>query len=392
MVDQGLLLFFPALLLVTYLHGSVIRFLQVHFQQGWVVFLSVLEIVLKVTLIWIFGNNNYTASDLLAAAALSEFIPFVVALIATRHLIGNIKTTKQPFRLREKAASWKTLLKEGRPTWLLAISERVLGRDIDILLLGIMAGPLEVAKYALPFTLAAISISVATSTFQSTTNLTTFTEATQKDGSGKSKNILKALFEYWALFVLPIATGGIILGDKILHLLYGEAADGTGLVTALLFASFAFSNLSGLAKDALQGIGDDRSPAKVHLMGGGTNLVLSLLFIPIWGAAGAAAATLISTILIAYFQISVLPVSLRGFPSPRSFVAVFVSLLAMFSAVHFSQDLLFEAKANWTSTSLSIMVGGFAYCLGLLTVGPKTTLGERITNVPPVLGFARRVL
>jgi len=390
--DPSLLIFVPWLLLVTYLHGSMIRVLQVYFRQGLVVSLTAGEIIFKVAVVWVLGNNTPTAWDLLTAATISEFASFSIAMFATYHFLGKSKTSAQSSQPSGKKLNWKTLLREGRPSWLLAISERVLGRDVDILLIGIMVGPLEVVRYALPFTLATISISVATSAFQSTTNLATFTEARLGSESQNNKALLKVLFEYWSFFVVPIAVGGMLMGDRILHLLYGDVADGTALVSVLLFASFALSNLSGLAKDALQGIGNDKSPAKVHLIGGALNLTLSLVLIPFYGAVGAAAATLISTALIALVQVMGLPCSLKTFPSPRSLFAVFLALLCMFSVIHFSQNLNLGASESWGATMLLVIVGALAYILGLIFVNPRSSLGERFTNAPGVLRYARKVL
>jgi len=150
--------------------------------------------------------------------------------------------------------------------------------------------------------------------------------------------------------------------------------------------------LSGLAKDALQGIGNDKSPAMVYMGGGILNLILSLILIPTLGAEGAATATLVSTALIALVQVVVLPCSLRTFPSRRSLAAVFLALLCMFFVIHFGQALFSDVESSWVPTIVSIAVGGLAYLLGLMSVNPRSSLGERLINAPGILRNAGRVL
>jgi len=392
LTETSLLVFVPLLLLVSYLHGMVTRILQVFFQQRTVVLLTAVEIVFKVAVVLLLGGSSSGAQELLAAATFSELFVFILAGLMVWKILATMRREGTQENSGASSPGWKELLVEGRPTWLLAMSERILGRDVDILLLGILAGPLEVAKYALPFSLATISISVATSVFQSTTNLSTFTEVGMDGGHARRRTLLKALFEFWTLFVMPIALGGVLVGNRILHLLYGEAADGCGAVTALLFAAFAFSNLAGLAKDALQGMGDDRRPAKVHLMGGVLNLGLSLLLIPRFGAMGAATATLVAAVMIALMQVLSLPDEIKVLPSMRPAGISFLALGTMALVITGSSYLTSFAQGSWGMTAGAILAGIIAYFGILMVMEPQSSLRQAMESAPPALRWARRVL
>ncbi len=390
MTSPGLLLFVAPLLLASFLHGLAVRVLQIHFRQGVVAALAAGEILFKLLLLRVLGGAGLTAADLLAASVITELVSCAVAGLV---IMGILKRMK-PRKAEEQVAvpGVIALLGEGRPSWVLAFSERVLGREVDIFLLGLMAGPVEVARYALPFTLASISVSVASSVFQSTTNLTAFTEAGAADGDRGRRALLQALSEFWALFVLPIAVGGVLVGGRILSLLYGEAGEGLTLLSALLFLSFAFSSLSGLAKDALQGQGEDRRPAQVHAVGGVVNLILSLVLIPQLGAEGAALATLLATGLITVLQLGLMPDSLRTGPGRRPLRAVVPALLVLSLGVWLGSRPVFGSSSALGSVLMSVAVGGVGYLAGLAILGPHSSLRHRLDGAPGVLRAARRFL
>lgn len=393
----ALLVFVPILLGVSYLHGLAMRILQVFFQQRTVMLLTSLEIVIKVAAVGVLGGSASSAGDLLAAAVLSEFLVLTLAAFVVGSLVRRMSPTAG---FSPSIPRWRELLRAGRAPWLLSLAERVLGREVDVLLLGILAGPAEVSRYALPFSLATLSISLAGSVFQSTTNLAAFTEASPQG----RRHLLRVLLEYWMFFVLPLALGGMMMGDRLLRLLYGETAGGVGLVPVFLFAAFALYHLAGQVKDALQGCGDDRRPMRAHLIGGGVNLVLSILWIPAHGAQGAALATLLGAVVINLVQWAALPSALRVLPRGRSVLAVGVGLGVMALVVRWLGFHLLGlrwvgngspvdgADGGWALTLLLIAMGAGAYFLALIGVGPHSSLRGHLPASLPLAGLARRML
>ncbi len=392
-VPEGasLLVYVPALLMVTYLHSMVVRILQVFFRQKAVVIITTAELVFKVVLFRVIGGSNPGGDDLIVATLISEFVAFLAAAGIVSRIKSDLKQSTADIK-PGKTPGWKQLLSQGRPSWLLSIATRVLGREVDIILLGILSSPLEITKYALPFSLAVLSVSLAGGVLQSTTTMTTFAEAGKSSDPSRRAHFYKALLEYWFLFVVPISFGGGLLGNRLLELLYGDSAAGCGKVTALLFAAVALSNLSEITKDAMQGMGEDKRPAVIHMAAGVLNLVLSVLWIPVYGATGAALATLLSAALIVVTQLIFLPDELKIHPARRLILVVGTALLGMCVAVLVSDHVISNLLNDWFSALVLIAIGVVVYFLSLGVIQPHSSLRNRLNHLPSNIKFARRVL
>ena len=387
-----LLLFVPFLLLVSFLHGNLIRVLQVNFRPGLVSFLAAIEIITKVALLRLIGGADPDASALVLAAIGSETIALVGAALASTRILWQMKPAALPSDNHHPMPGISALLVSGRPTWLLSIAQRILGRDVDILLLGLMAGPVEITKYALSYTLATIGLSLASSAFQSTTAVSAFTESSAESSPDARARLLKAMLEYWLVFVTPIGVGGILLGGRFLHFLYGGAADGTNAVVALLFGAFCLGELSSLGKDALHGMGKDNRPARAHWSGGAVNLTFSILLIPHYGALGAAGATLMASIIVAVIQYRFLLTNLNCSPERRSLLASLAALSVLAGSVLIANLLGSGQNDSPMRLSMTVLFAGVAYLLTLGIIGPNTSLRQGCATGPRALRLARRIL
>lgn len=381
---RSLLVFVPALLMVSYLHGMAVRVLQVFFRQGIVAGLVSVEIVVKVALVAALGGSGADARVLLVAATAAEAVVMAAGWLLVVRQVRHMEP-EDAAAARPVAPSARRLLRDGRATWVISLAERVLGRDVDILLLGLLAGPVEVARYALPFSLATLSLNLAAGLYEGTTNLAAFTEAAPE----ARRRLLRVLFEYWLLFVVPLAVGGILLGNGLLTVLYGEAAAGSGAVTGLLFAALAVYQLAALLKDAMQGSGDDGRPTRAHLAGGGVNLALTVVLIPHFGATGAAAATLVGATITCVWQLVSLPEALRTAPSRRVVAVAALALSAMAAAVQLAGV---APGGGWLHAVSLVALGGAVYFASLGLVGPRSTLGGHLPAALPLRAVARRVL
>jgi O-antigen/teichoic acid export membrane protein len=113
------------------------------------------------------------------------------------------------------------------------------------------------------------------------------------------KSLSKA-FNYSLILAIPVLVGGILLGDKLLYILYGaEFAGGyTTLVILLIvqivniFQFFFTSYLSALDRQ--------KEAFKITAVSAVLNIMLNILIIPLIGIAGAAIATLLTMTINAF--------------------------------------------------------------------------------------------
>jgi O-antigen/teichoic acid export membrane protein len=357
-----------ALLAVSFVNASMVRSLQGCFRQDVLALLTTAEVVVKLGLVWWWGQGTATAATLLGAGAVAEGISTIVAAwFLARSLPKG--ATAPGAETREDAPGLRTLLREGRPTWLLSLAERILGREIDVLIIGLLASPAQVTVYTLGYTVANLGISLTTSAAESTTNLTAFTEAGTA-GAGTPRRLLRAMTEFWLLLVVPAAVGGAVVGPRVLHTFYGSAAEGAGLVCAILFAALALMALAAIGRDALLGAGRDRRAVMVFGAGGAVNLALSLLLTRPLGALGPALGTLagaiVTTALIFGREIS--PAALWRWRRP-----LLVSAAALGGLV-VAAKLTAELGPGTMALLATVAAGAGAYVLLLALLKPRTSL------------------
>jgi len=235
-------------------------------------------------------------------------------------------------------------------------------------------------------------LSLASSAFQSTTAISAFAESGTQGSPEARGRLLKAMLEYWLVFVTPIAVGGILLGGRMLTILYGDAAEGTGTVVALLFGACCLDELASLGKDALHGMNRDHRPARAHWAGGMVNLVGSILLIPRWGAQGAALATLLATCIVTVIQFRFLLKHLCCSPGRRSLLAGSMALGALSISIFLADRVASEPADSLARLSLTILGAGTAYLITLAIIGPHTSLRDGCKTGPLALRLARRIL
>jgi O-antigen/teichoic acid export membrane protein len=166
--------------------------------------------------------------------------------------------------------------------------------NTDVLILGWFRSAEEVGFYAaaqrIVQLLYAIPIVLAVAAFPIFSRL-----ARREDA--KAKRILEMVLSFSLLLALPLAAGGLILDKAIMEFVFGgqyvQAALPFGLLSLTLIPIFPSIILS----NTVFAYGAQRKLAVFTAIGGIANVLLDLVFIPPWGAAGSAAATILSQAL-----------------------------------------------------------------------------------------------
>lgn len=93
---------------------------------------------------------------------------------------------------------------------------------------------------------------------------------------------------------IPLSVGGIILGTPLMGLVFGAPYRAGGLSFEILMATLLFDFSASIVINALFAYDHQKSLIISSALGGVVNVVLDLLFIPRFGIAGSAVATLIA--------------------------------------------------------------------------------------------------
>ncbi|MCZ7401449.1 MAG: flippase [Candidatus Methanoperedens sp.] len=182
------------------------------------------------------------------------------------------------------------------------------------------------------------------------------------------ESLARAL-SYSLLLALPVLAGGILLGDKLLYYLYGaEFSSGYTALIILLAVQVVnvFQYFFTMYLDALD---HPKDSFKVTAISGIANVLLNIIFIPLYGIKGAAIATLLSMIFNVFLarralsriiSIKVEHSSLKNILMATTAMAVLVGLYRMF--IHLS---------NIWVTLLAVAAGGIIYSFLILKLDKK---------------------
>lgn len=265
--------------------GNVYRsWFEAEVRMGRVV--KVEMIVLALT-----GLGNLTA--ILSSAPMWVFL-LVQTLAVSANSIGAIL-----IYARERGSAprpiweWKTARTLLRDSWPLIISAvgLILYLKIDQVMLGRMASESEVGVYAAALKLSEIWYSVPmilVSTFYPAIVRAHEVDPTQFEAR------VSALLDFFNGISISIALVVSLTATSLVSVLYGSAYDGAGPVLALHVWASVFIFMGTLTGKWYLLAGIQKLNILRNFLGAGINVALNLWAIPIWGAWGAALATLIS--------------------------------------------------------------------------------------------------
>lgn len=116
--------------------------------------------------------------------------------------------------------------------------------------------------------------------------------------ANKDNERFRAIFERTLGVVLmasvPLALGGIVLGTPIMSLVFGAPYAPGGLSFKILMATMIFDFPLAIVSTAMFAYDRQKSLINSSIIGGTLNVALDLAFIPMFGMAGSAVATLIA--------------------------------------------------------------------------------------------------
>jgi O-antigen/teichoic acid export membrane protein len=163
---------------------------------------------------------------------------------------------------------------------------------LDQLLLFWLRGPSELAQYAV-----AVKVAEALNLIPESIMVTVFPllAATEFSAPQRFRRVYELTIRYLIVLVLPLALLITLERDLVIRSLFGPGyASGSGALAILAWWMF-FSYTGAVYLGLMVVRSQQRVIAVVSLLALAINLALNLLWIPRWGAAGAAAANLVSS-------------------------------------------------------------------------------------------------
>lgn len=183
---------------------------------------------------------------------------------------------------------------------------------------------------------------------------------------------LTRAFTYSFFLAIPVTAGGLILAEKLLHYLYGAAFEpGSQILWILLFVQIAniFMYLLTMCLNAM-----DMPKISFYCtaVSAALNILLCILFIPLYGISGAAGASLITISINAVLAYIMLKSSVRISIDGRSVKNLLLSA-ALMSAALLVYLAIFPIR-EFIGLVLAVAIGAAVYFAAVLA------LDDRIRN------------
>lgn len=174
----------------------------------------------------------------------------------------------------------------------------VLDKKVDIVLVGMLVGPVAASYYTLAKQIAGFTSMPAASI--GFTISPTLGEQKAGDDLERAARLYETSLEYVLLLYVPATVGVVLVARPLVRLVFG-AQYLPAVPVVQVFAGFIFVDaINQTTSDALDFLGRARARAIAKGVTAVGNLALNLVLIPRYGAAGAAVATVVtSTVFVA---------------------------------------------------------------------------------------------
>jgi len=279
------LYFVPPLVFTAIFQGMGKTILNSYYEQKLVNILSVWEMVLKLGLVVAAIQLGFGVIGFLSIIITVQIVTGGQMFIRARKQLAKKPKSKQLFRLRDKFSV-------AVDAFITAISIRVLGRQSDLLLLGMLHPDIrEVAIYAVVIGLPAMSFDAFRTLIGGGLGLTAFTELVKTERWNELRESYTKILHIFSILILPMMVGGALVGGELAAFMYGEEYLGLDLPIAILFVCLGISIVSSVTMDLLYAFDLSRKLRNSRIAFGLANVVGNILIIPYYGATGVAIIT-----------------------------------------------------------------------------------------------------
>jgi O-antigen/teichoic acid export membrane protein len=259
-------------------------------------------------------------------------------------LIGSKKRVFKE-KVAPQRVEFKRVMKYSLFLYIFLIMNVMLGQQLTIVLLGVLGPEVEVGFYFIGYNLAFLSVSLFNLALTGGISLTFVSELHAKRDREGLRTAYTVFFEYNYIAMIPIAIGGIIVGQELIGLLYPASYLAALPILIIFFVSFCVIKLGWITSTFMSAMEKEKTLVASRTVFGLSNLALNIILIPTYGAWGAAVATSIAGISSAIYE-SYIVHRLVSPEYPRTFLAKvllasLVMAVAVFCTKYFVTDSIF---------------------------------------------------
>lgn len=203
------------------------------------------------------------------------------------------------------------ILKTSIPLFIVDFSSKFFGKETDIIFIGMLLGAsgfADITAYSLCYVLVVRSYSflgLGTSN-AATLLMNSASEIVSTGNSHLLKSLIEKQFRLLALLIIPIATGGIILGEVVLTLLYGKIFEGKGIVSGIIFFGIGITSISYIARPILFVFEKEKLLVKQRCIVALLKVILFVSVVPFLGLTGVASVSIFTVVLISLLEMRLL--------------------------------------------------------------------------------------
>src|SRR5581483_9266926 len=227
-----------------------------------------------------------TARSLVFAYAVGTGIGVIGAIVVLRSYLASVI----------KEFSSRLIVPILKSAWPFAVTGAlgILFTNTDILMISWMKTASDVGIYSAA--IRVIQVIYLLPTIVQLTTMPLFSRLAKPDNQ-EFRQALEQTISVLFLASIPMGIGGVVLGTPIMTLLFGPAFASGGLAFKILIATTLVAFPGSIMVSAIFAYGHQRSLIIASTVGGFSNVLFDLLFIPRWGITGSAVATLLAQIL-----------------------------------------------------------------------------------------------
>ena len=209
---------------------------------------------------------------------------------------------------------------------------------------------------------------------------TLFPKVSRWSKTGDIKSIeysLSHAITYSLILAVPVFTGGILLGDKLLYFFYGPEFENGYLVFLILLIVQIVNVFQFFFTNYLNALNHQIDSFKVTAVAASINIALNLLLIPIIGIIGAAIATLITMTINALLARRLLSKIIKVVLEYNSLQNIFKASAIM--SILIGGYRIFVPIYNIWLTLLPVLFGGLVY--GIIILKFDVEIRNEIKNI-----------
>jgi len=384
-LQQNASLFFIAIFLVAQMALAVLRGpLQVEYQQKFLNLLDVSSLIMRLFLVLMVIYFDYGLIGFILSELLVELVQFY--LLGRRFLVlvwpklSHVASEKYG----QNTGSFLSM-------YLVDLSNKIYSKEFDILLIGMLLGietTAKVAIYSLSFVLVTRVFSfLGLGTANSAALIMNF--VAELDAEGKKLQIAKFVTKQIKLivfFVLPIMVGGVVLGGKVLHIMYKGDLHEYSVINGLFFIGYSISALTYVSKPVLFVLGSEKRLLNIRAVFSLIKVLLLLVLIPMLGILGAALVTTLILIISSLAEYHLLNQCIRVEIPFKFLRKMIISNVTMFSVAFFSSKMFDKAVPIDVSVVVALSVA--VYSVALIALKP---IDEEDYHYICNLGFIKKI-